>query len=271
MNVKKLFEILALILLVAVLAALMCFRLLFVRDEKAAAQATPAAETAAPTPEPTAEPTPEATPSPTPEPTPEPTEDPLAGLPHIDIDSWEYTLVNHWNSIGEYAPELEMIENNQQFDTRAADPLREFIAAARAEGLSVFLSSTYRTYADQQYLYNRKVAQYGEDAAWKIVSVPGTSEHQLGLAADITDQYYELKDSSLANTALYQWMSQHCQEYGFIVRYPEDKQDITGVIYEPWHFRYVGAEAAAYIMENKLCLEEFVSLYKEIHTADNPG
>lgn len=105
--------------------------------------------------------------------------------------------------------------------------------------------------------------QYGsEEEAAAIVAPPGTSEHQTGLACDITDQYYELKNSSLEDTALFQWMSQHCQEYGFIVRYPKDKEDVTGIIYEPWHFRYVGEEAAAYIMEHGLCLEEFLALYE---------
>ena len=70
-----------------------------------------------------------------------------------------------------------------------------------------------------------------------------------------------MKDSSLENTATYQWMKEHCQEFGFIVRYPNDKQDITKIIYEPWHFRYVGVEAATYIMEKGLCLEEFLELY----------
>ena len=74
----------------------------------------------------------------------------------------------------------------------------------------------------------------------------------------------------LANTAMFQYMVQHCHEFGFILRYPADKEDVTGVMYEPWHFRYVGVEAAAYIMENGLCLEEFVSLYREIGTAEHP-
>ena len=147
-------------------------------------------------------------------------------------------------------------------DMRAADALAEFIAAAREQGLSVYLSSTYRDYATQTYLYNRKVSQYGEEVAKTIVAPPGTSEHQLGLAADITDKYYEFKDESLENTELFQWMSANCADYGFIVRYPKDKEDVTGIMYEPWHFRYVGKEAAAYIMENGLCLEEFVALYE---------
>ena len=137
-------------------------------------------------------------------------------------------------------------------------------AAARAEGLSVCLSSAYRSYNEQTYLFNRKVSQCGGDeaAAARIVNRPGTSEHQLGLCADITDKFYEVKTRDLEKTALYQWMYAHCQDYGFILRYPADKQDITGVMYEPWHFRYVGKEAAAYIMGNGLCLEEFLDLYK---------
>ena len=152
-------------------------------------------------------------------------------LPDIDIDSWEYVLVNAEHSIGEYAPELGEFEG-QKLDQRILEP------------------------------FNRKVEQYGEEQAATIVSRPGTSEHQTGLACDITDEYYELKNESLENTALYQWMSRHCQEYGFIVRYPKDKEEITGIIYEPWHFRYVGVEAATYMVEHNLCLEEFVALYQ---------
>ena len=184
-----------------------------------------------------------------------------ADLPDIDISSWEYVLANAEHSIGEYTPELGEIEG-QKLDQRILEPMQQFVADARAEGLSVFLSSGYRGFEEQQYLFNRKVEQYGEEKAATIVSRPGTSEHQTGLACDITDEYYELKDESLENTALYQWMSKHCQEYGFIVRYPKDKEEITGIIYEPWHFRDVGVEAATYMVEHNLCLEEFVALYQ---------
>ena len=158
---------------------------------------------------------------------------------------------------------LSVLEGDRQFDSRAVVSLQNFIDAARAEGLSVYLSSAYRPYSEQQYLFDRKTAQLGGDtaAAAKIVLPAGTSEHQLGLCADITDQYYETKTAELENAALYQWMLQHCAEYGFILRYPADKEDITGVMYEPWHFRYVGEEAAEYIMEHGICLEEFVALY----------
>ncbi|NMD44924.1 MAG: M15 family metallopeptidase [Clostridiales bacterium] len=186
----------------------------------------------------------------------------MPALPQVATDSWELRLANYENNIGDYIPELVVVENNQKFDARAADALKEWLAAARAEGLAVYFSSGYRNYYYQQYLYLRKVAEYGEKKAKTIVAPPGHSEHQLGLAADITDTYYEVKKSSLEHTALFKWLNSTCQDYGFILRYPKDKTEITKIIYEPWHFRYVGLEPAKYMKENNLCLEEFIDLYK---------
>ena len=188
--------------------------------------------------------------------------DPYRDRPDIDTDDWMYILANPWHEIGDYTPELATLER-QQFDVRIIEPMEEMVKAARAEGLSVLLSSGYRSYATQTWLFNRKAAEYGETVAATIVARPGTSEHQTGLCCDITDHYYEMKDASLENTEMYQWMSQHCDEYGFIVRFPKGREDITGIIYEPWHFRYVGKEAAAYIMEHDLTLEEFLELYQQ--------
>ena len=207
-------------------------------------------------------------PEPEPEqPSPEPTEEPDNGLPQVDLTSWELMLVNTENTLDESyePPEIVKLSDSQcPVDSRIADALVAFAEAAQAEGLPVYLSSGYRPYSEQQYLYQRKIGQgYSAEEAAKIVAVPGTSEHQTGLCCDITDYYREMKDSSLEDTATYQWMKEHCQEYGFIVRYPNDKQDITKIIYEPWHFRYVGVEAATYIMENNLCLEEFLALYEQ--------
>lgn len=291
----KIFRTIGIILLAAMLIA--CVVLFFMRMEATRASDRAALDAALATPKPTAapegtpvpagsdatpEPTAEPTPTPEPEATPEPTPAPdspagraaalgLPAPPDIDIDSWEFILGNGWNSIGEYTPEIEMLEN-QGFDPRVIEPMKAFVQATRDQGLSVFLSSGYRSYADQKYLFDRKVSQVGSyEAAARIVLPPGTSEHQTGLTCDITDRYYETKDHTLENTAMYKYMSQHCQEYGFIVRYPADKEDITGVMYEPWHFRYVGVEVANYMVETNLCFEEFVSLYKEIYSADNPA
>ncbi len=215
------------------------------------------------TPEPAPTATPEPTPEPTPTPTPEPTPEPTPYRPDVDVTSWEFILANPTHEIGEYTPDLTELEGGQYFDSRAVDALKDFIAACRAAGNSVVVNSSYRDYNTQNYLYERKVAQYGGDraVAATIVAPPGTSEHQTGLCADIADQFYSTKDRSLENTATFQWMKANCAEYGFILRYPDGKQEITGIMYEPWHFRYVGREAAAFIMENELTLEEFLALY----------
>lgn len=180
----------------------------------------------------------------------------------ISLTDYRLILANIDNSIGDYTPELVEIEHGREFDYRAADDLKKFIADARATGLNVYLSSTYRGRYVQNMLYEKKVAQYGEDVAKTIVLPPGTSEHQTGLAADITDVPYDFKTKEIENTNTFKWLNEHSAEYGFILRYPKDKEDITKVIYEPWHFRYVGKEVANYIKDHNLCLEELIDLMK---------
>lgn len=100
-----------------------------------------------------------------------------------------------------------------------------------------------------------------EDAkleAGKIVAVPGTSEHQLGLAVDIVDKYNQVLDENQENTAVQKWLMENCWKYGFILRYPNDKSSITGIMYEPWHYRYVGDAAAKEIYQQGICLEEYL-------------
>lgn len=258
MELKKVLDAVLMVLLIGVLVAIV-----FLRQFGQGFAPEPS-----PSPVIEASPTPVPIPSPTPTPTPEP----YADKPEIDISSWEYTLVNKDNPLpADFAPELTTIENGQYFDSRAADALNEFAAAAKAEGLSVYITSSYRNYATQESLFNNKVNQYissegsveaATEKAKTIVAYPGTSEHQLGLACDIVDKYYQYKNESLESTELSIWMAAHSAEYGFILRYPKSKTDITGVMFEPWHFRYVGKEAAAYITEKGLTLEEFAALYK---------
>ena len=180
-------------------------------------------------------------------------------------------LVNPWNEIPEgYEVQLDTVEG-YLVDRRCARALSRMLEDCRAEGYLPIICSAYRTQEYQEGLYRNKIMRLlaegvpnkdAPDIAAQSVALPGTSEHQLGLCADITDKFYEVKTRELEKTALFQWMYAHCQEYGFILRYPADKESVTGVMYEPWHFRYVGKEAAAYIMENNLCLEEFLDLYK---------
>ncbi|MGE4353175.1 MAG: M15 family metallopeptidase [Oscillospiraceae bacterium] len=255
---KKFLSAALLCILIACLAAIIALKS---GVETPVAETTPTAAVTPASPIPTPTPTPTPTSTPTPTATPEP----ASALPDIDISSWEYLLVNPDHPLdSDYKPELTAFENGNYFDSRAVGALQDMLSAARAEGLSVYITSSYRSYSTQQYLFNNKVAQYGGDeaAAAKIVARPGTSEHQTGLAADIVDKYYTYMDESLAETDLSKWLYAHCAEYGFILRYPEDKQTITQIMYEPWHFRYVGVEAATYIMTNDLCLEEFLALYQ---------
>ena len=231
--------------------------------EAAAAQQTPAATEA-----------PVETPAPTEEPTPEP-EEVKSDLPDIDINSWEFVLVNADNPLpSDFAPpEIAAVsESNCPLDSRIKEPILAMKAAAEAQGLQVYLSSGYRSYSDQAANFirvcnNNGVAD-GKDANGFYITMPaGCSEHQTGICCDITDHYYEIKNRSIENTATFQYLLAHCHEYGFILRFPDGKEDITGVMYEPFHFRYVGVEAATYIMEKGLTLEEFVALYKTPETA----
>ena len=141
----------------------------------------------------------------------------------------------------------------------ASDAIDAMFAAAQQDGLTLYLKSAYRSYQTQKTMYNNRLDKNkGRDDG--LVSYPGASDHQTGLGADILNYEWTKKDGmnkEFAKTKEAQWMEAHCAEFGFILRYMEDKEDITGIKFEPWHFRYVGPEAAAYIMENHLSLEEF--------------
>ena len=131
--------------------------------------------------------------------------------------------------------------------------------AAREDGYNLYLKSAYRSWQTQNTMYkNRLKKNHGKDDGW--VSKAGASDHQTGLGADVIPKSWIKAagmNSKMAKEPECQWMAEHCQEYGFIIRYPEDKEDVTEINYEPWHVRYVGIPAATYIMENGLCLEEF--------------
>ena len=185
---------------------------------------------------------------------------------------WKLLLVNADHPLSDdYTPDLTDIGGGMQFDRRAAEHLLRMIQEGQAAGYNLFVCSAYRDNDYQQQLYDRQVDKqlsYGKseqealrDAA-RVVAAPGTSEHATGLAADIITQEYASQYSSLTrgfeNTDAFRWLKKHCAEYGFILRYTEEKTDLTGVIYEPWHFRYVGTEAAAEIMDEDLCLEEYL-------------
>lgn len=185
--------------------------------------------------------------------------------------AWNLMLVNWENPLPEdfTVPELTQMANGHAIDSRAYPALQAMMDAARAEGLQPTICSSFRTQQTQERLFRNKIqrlqnAGYSrEDAereAARWVARPGTSEHQAGLAVDIVDRSYQVLDHRQETTAVQQWLMVHCAEYGFILRYPSDKSELTGVGYEPWHYRYVGTEAAQAIMERGICLEEYLEI-----------
>lgn len=182
------------------------------------------------------------------------------------------TLVNPWNKVPEgYEPELEQITDEQAVDVRCAEDLRHMVLDCFLAGANPYICSSYRTQEMQEYLYDNKVKRvlaegYSyEDApaiAARSVAVPGTSEHQLGLAVDIIDKFYPNLNYMQEYTYTQQWLIKHSWEYGFILRYPNGTTDITGIIYEPWHYRYVGKEVAAEIQELGITFEEYLETHR---------
>lgn len=171
---------------------------------------------------------------------------------------------------GYIPPELEVMDTeDRQLDARAAKAFRELEAAAIADGCPIFLSSGYRSYERQKYLFvemiqdNLALGCTYEEAYTNTKSlrnIPGTSEHQTGLAADILSVNYLEMDDGFADTKEGKWLKENAARFGFILRYPKDKEAITGTKFEPWHYRYVGVEDATKIMEQGLCLEEYLGV-----------
>ena len=188
-----------------------------------------------------------------------------------EIEEWMLVLVNAENPLPDnHSPNMKSLPNGLQFDERAINHLNEMLSAMRKEGLSPVVCSAYRTIEFQRALFSNKVAQLvasgfsqtqAETEARKSIAYPGTSEHNLGLAADIVSMDYQLLDDKQAETPEVRWLLENCAEYGFILRYPRGKEAITGITYEPWHFRFVGVTAAREIMVSGLCLEEYLSEY----------
>ncbi len=186
----------------------------------------------------------------------------------FDKNDWRLILVNKQHPVPEgYTVELETIKGSMQCDARIIGDLIAMFQAADEDGVNLAVCSPYRDISRQEWLFERKIKNYLKNGmsymeayslASQIVMVPGASEHQLGLAIDINCDTYTSLDVGFADTEAGKWLADHCWEYGFILRYPLGKEYITGVEYEPWHFRYVGKEAAKVITEQEICLEEFI-------------
>ena len=163
--------------------------------------------------------------------------------------------------------QTEEVQNGYEMDKRAAPAMREMIQVAKEDGVELMLCSAYRSVEKQQQLFDRSQQAYmaqgmsEEEAYAKTATetaIPGTSEHQTGLAADIVTPTYQMLDAGFADTPAGQWLSEHAAEYGFVRRYPQDKQQVTGIIYESWHYRFVGKTHAKLMKESGLCLEEYL-------------
>ena len=176
---------------------------------------------------------------------------------------WNLILVNRENYIpADYEVQLTELSNGKKVDSRIYPELQEMFNAARAQGCGLFVREGYRTQEEQQQLMNEKIEAYENEGkskpeakklAEQWVAIPGTSEHQLGIAVDINaDTTKSSRDD------VYNWLEENAHTYGFIKRYPSNKTDITGVINEPWHYRYVGKEAASEIYSQGICLEEYI-------------
>lgn len=184
-----------------------------------------------------------------------------------DGEHWELTLVNLQYRLPEdYKPTLKAaVEGSSvQLDERVAPFYAEMYAAAKADGCTLTPYSGYRTYARQQENFDRKVAYYVSQGLGETEAIAktqtrilpaGASEHNMGFAMDIVSA-----SADFISTKEFSWLSAHAHEYGFILRYPENKTDITSVMYEPWHWRFVGKEAAAEMQKSGQCLEEYLGV-----------
>ena len=188
--------------------------------------------------------------------------------PSVNVDDELLTVVNPWNPLPEdWVCDLVTLSDGRRVDSRCYEAFEEMMAACRDAGYAPFLCSAYRTQETQQSLYDNKVQRLmnsgmGEEEAKveaaKAVAIPGTSEHQLGLAVDIVDANMQDLTDEQEKTETQKWLMANSWRYGFIHRYPNDKTDITGIIYEPWHYRYVGRAAAQDIFNRDITLEEYV-------------
>lgn len=175
---------------------------------------------------------------------------------------WNLILVNKWNPLPEeFEVEFTLLSNGQRVDKRIYPDLQAMFDDARAEGVFPVVREGFRTHDEQTKIFEDKVTAFMKEGHWrktaeemaeKWVAVPGSSEHELGLAVDINAD----KERS-TNEEVYEWLAGNAWRYGFILRYPYGSESITGIDYEPWHYRYVGKDAAKIIYETGVTLEEY--------------
>ena len=187
------------------------------------------------------------------------------GAAAAEDGAWMLILVNRDHPIpeGYTVPAFTELRNGNRVDSRIYPDLQNMFDDMRREGLRPGITSSFRTHADQQSMMDQKIKEYEnagnshEDAvklAEEWVALPGTSEHELGLSVDISSEDRDTQSPD----RIWSWLNENCWKYGFVQRYPENKTDITGIIHEPWHYRYVGKAAAKEMTESGLVLEEYL-------------
>ncbi|MBW7573413.1 M15 family metallopeptidase [Caproiciproducens faecalis] len=188
-------------------------------------------------------------------------------------DDWRLVLVNYEHPLPDaFKPQI-VNEFNVNMDARIVEPFRQMRDAALKDDIKLWPSSGYRSDEKQQQLYSEEIEAFYKSGisyeeavskASKSVAPPGSSEHITGLAIDVNGVLENFGD-----TKEFHWLEEHAQDYGFILRYPEDKQEITHIKYEAWHFRYVGVENAKKMKEMNMCLEEYVDYFNKNQTASH--
>lgn len=194
----------------------------------------------------------------------------------LSREDWRLVLINKQHSIPEdyefTLGSINTVKGTMRCDERIIPDLLKMLQAAKDDGVNLQICSPYRDMNRQVYLFDRKINAYMKQGmsymdAYSLtaqaVTVPGASEHQIGLALDIVSDKYSYLNEGFGDTEAGKWLAEHSCEYGFILRYPKGKEYITGIEYEPWHFRYVGREAAMIITSEDLTLEEFVDSLEE--------
>ncbi len=186
----------------------------------------------------------------------------------FDKTAWNLVLINKQHPVpDDYTFTLGTIKGSMKCDERIIAPLTQMFKAAADDGINLEVRSPYRDISRQEYLFDRKMKLYlnrgysymdAYKEASSVVTVPGASEHQIGISLDITSDTYSALNEGFENTDAGKWLMDNSYRFGFILRYPKGKEEITGIIYEPWHYRYVGVEAATVIYEQQITLEEFI-------------
>jgi zinc D-Ala-D-Ala carboxypeptidase len=186
---------------------------------------------------------------------------------------WQLVLVNFDNKMPDDFQNKIVHEFNVDLDSRIAEPYQKMHDAALKDDVRLWISSGYRSPEKQETLFNQEIETYAKmglnhnaavSQAERSVAHAGYSEHNTGLAIDLNGVL-----DSFAQTPEFRWLQSHAQDYGFVLRYAQDKQDITKIKFEPWHFRYVGVENAKKMNQLGMCLEEYINYLKENQTANN--